>query len=94
MNILMALAVGYLVGAKTGGEDLDRLGRSLKALCQTDEFADVLAAGRAQLGHTLHTLAAIVEGESGPVPAEPTGDLVARVRHLVGRESPAARPAP
>ena len=50
MNILVALAVGYVVGAKTGGKDLDQLGRSLKALCETDEFADVVAAARAQVG--------------------------------------------
>ena len=50
MNVLVALAVGYLIGAKTGGKDLDQLGRSLKALCETDEFADVVAAARAQIG--------------------------------------------
>ena len=44
MKIVLALAVGYVVGAKTGGKDLDQLGGSLKALCETDEFADVVAA--------------------------------------------------
>ena len=84
MTILIALAVGYLVGAKTGGEDLDHLGRSLKALCQTDEFADVVDATRAQLGHTLREVAGIVSVE--PRLPETSGDLVAQVRHLVGHE--------
>ena len=84
MNILVALAVGYVVGAKTGGKDLDQLGRSLKALCETDEFSDVVAAGRAQLASTLRGLASIVDGERLPPAA--TGDLLARVRLLVGRE--------
>jgi hypothetical protein len=84
MSVLMALAIGYLVGAKTGGDDLDRLGRSLKALCETDEFADVVVAARAQAGHTLRELAAIVDGQRRS--PEAGADLVAQVRHLVGRD--------
>jgi hypothetical protein len=81
MSVFAALAVGYVMGAKTGGKDLDRLGRSLQALCQTDEFAEVVSATRAQMAGTLRELAAIVDG-GHPVP--PPGDLVARVRSLVG----------
>ena len=84
MNILIPLAVGYVVGAKTGGKDLDQLGRSLKALCDTDEFADVVSAARVQMATTLRELASIVDGKR---PSDATaGDLVARVRHLVGHE--------
>ena len=32
MNVFVAMAVGYLLGAKTGGEDFDQLGRSVKTL--------------------------------------------------------------
>ena len=84
MNILVALAVGYVVGAKTGGKDLDQLGRSVKALCETDEFSDVMAAGRAQLASTLRELASIVEG--GRLPPATSNDLLSRVRLLVGHE--------
>ena len=84
MKMLLALAVGYVIGAKTGGKDLDQLSRSLKALCETDEFADVVAAARAQVGSTLRELAAIADG--GQPATVPGGDLVARVRNLVGRE--------
>jgi hypothetical protein len=84
MSILVALAVGYLVGAKTGGKDLDELTRSLKALCETDEFADVVTAARAQAATTLRELAAVVDGQHG-LP-DTGGDLVARVRHLVGHD--------
>jgi hypothetical protein len=84
MNILVALAVGYIVGAKTGGKDLDQLGQSLKALCGTDEFADVVSAARAQMGSTLRELASIMDG--GQLRDASSGDLVARVRHLVDRE--------
>jgi|HubBroStandDraft_1064217.scaffolds.fasta_scaffold2061320_1 hypothetical protein len=84
MSVLLALAAGYLIGARTGGKDLDQLGRSLKALYGTDEFADVVTAARAQIGTTLHELAALIEGEHR-LPEE-GGDLVARVRHIVGRD--------
>jgi len=84
MKTFVALAVGYLVGARTGGKDLDQLSRSLKALCETDEFADVLAAARSQVGATLREVAAIIDGDR-PMP-EVEGDLVAKVRHLVGHD--------
>ena len=84
MKLVMALAAGYLIGARTGGKDLDQLGQSLKALCDTDEFADVVSAARSQMGSTLRELAAIVDGDR-PIP-EMNGDLVAKVRHLVGHD--------
>ena len=87
MNALVALALGYAIGAKTGGKDLDRLAQSLKALVGTDEFADVVTAARAQMGSTLRELAAVVDGERPDAAGTAfSGDLVARVRHLVGHE--------
>lgn len=84
MKIVVALAVGYLVGARTGGKDLDQLGQSLKTLCETDEFADVMSAARSQTGSTLRELAAIIDGNRKL--ADVNGDLVAKVRHLVGHD--------
>ena len=84
MKTLFALAAGYVIGAKAGGKDLDRLSRSLKSLYKTDEFADVVSAARAQIGSTLHELAAIVQGDQS-LP-DVGGDLVSTVRNLVGRD--------
>ena len=84
MKTLAALAAGYLIGAKAGGKDLDRLSRSLKSLYNTDEFAEMVSAARAQVGSTLHELAAMVEGNQH-LP-DVGGDLVATVRSLVGRD--------
>lgn len=84
MKILTALAVGYFVGAKTGGKDLDQLTQSLKALCETDEFADVVAAARSQVGRTLREIASVVDGDRAM--PEINGDLVAKVRNLVGQD--------
>jgi hypothetical protein len=82
VKLLAALAAGYLIGVKTGGKDLDQLGRSLKALSATDEFGDVVTAARTHVGSTLRDLAGIIEGEH-PIP-DLSGDLVTRVRGLVG----------
>jgi len=81
MSVFMALVVGYVMGAKSGGKELDQLRRSVKVLCQTEEFAGVVVATRAQIASTLRDLASIVD--PGPSLAE-TADLVSRVRHLVG----------
>jgi|HubBroStandDraft_1064217.scaffolds.fasta_scaffold839169_2 hypothetical protein len=81
MKVVLALAAGYLFGAKTGGKDLDQLGRSLKALCETDEFSDVVVATRAHLASSLRDLASMVDG--GERISAIGGDLVARVRSLV-----------
>jgi hypothetical protein len=81
--ILLALVVGYLVGAKTGGKDLDQLSGSLKALCETDEFSDVVSAARAQVASTLREVASVVDGDRRTAPAGT--DLVDRVKSLVGQ---------
>jgi hypothetical protein len=87
MKVLVALAVGYVLGARTAPEDFDEIIRSLRALRETDEFHDVLAGLRSHAAHTLRELATVVEsaghGSSDPASASTT-DLVERVRHLVG----------
>jgi hypothetical protein len=72
MSLFAALAIGYVAGAKTGGKNFEELTRSLRALKQTD----------AEVAAMLRRTASLVDRE----PARPTatGDLVARVRYLVG----------
>ena len=82
MGFFVALAVGYVVGARTGSKDLDQVGKALKALTASEEFADVVSAVRSHLGQTLRELAGMIEG---PPEELETGDLVDRVRHLIAR---------
>jgi hypothetical protein len=81
-NVFLALAVGYVIGAKTGRKELDQLSRSMTALLGTDEFADVVVSARAQFSSTLRELASMVDGDRH-IPEE-GGDVVARVKSLVG----------
>jgi hypothetical protein len=92
MIAFVALIVGYVIGAQAGNKDLDQVVSSLKALRDSDEFADVLSAVRTHVGHTLRGLAAVVEGEAEP-PAE-TGGLVERARHLACGVTPFTSPPP
>ena len=52
MGVLVALAVGYVVGARAGSKDLDQVTQALKALTASEEFADVVTAVRSHVGHT------------------------------------------
>ena len=81
VKTLAALAIGYIVGAKSGGKELDRLAKSLQALFETDEFADVVGAARAQVGMGLREIASLIDGQH-PAP-EGAADIVAKVRNLV-----------
>ena len=83
MGIFVALAVGYVVGAKTGSKDLDQLVKSLRALRESEEFADVVSAVRSHLGHTLREVAGVLEGGNAD---RESGDMVDRVRQLFGPE--------
>jgi hypothetical protein len=58
----------------------------LKAVRESDEFADLVSAARTHVGHTLREIASMVEGGSDD-DGEPTEnvDLVDRVRHIFGR---------
>jgi hypothetical protein len=84
MIAFVALVVGYVIGAQAGSKDLDQVVRSMKALRETEEFADVVSAVRSHVGHTLRELATMVDGEGEPT-AE-NGDLVDKVRHLFARD--------
>jgi hypothetical protein len=87
VGILAALAIGYFIGAKTGSKDLDQLTKSLKALAESDEFADVVAALRSHAGHTLRNLGDKIDGGGDPhVVSADAGDLVDTVRSLFGRD--------
>jgi hypothetical protein len=83
MSMLAGLAVGWVMGNRASREHVDDIVRSLKALTGTDEFADVVRAVRAHLGHTLRDLADVVEG-ARPAVAPAGSDLVDQVRELFG----------
>jgi hypothetical protein len=86
MKLVLALAAGYVLGARTGGEHFDEMVRSLRAIKDSEEFRDLMVSVRSQAGATLRELASVIERPSPAADADPAaaGDLVERVRHLAG----------
>jgi hypothetical protein len=86
MKVFLALAAGYVLGARTGSEHFDEVVRSLRAIKDSEEFHDLVSSVRSHAGATLRELATLVERPSaaGDDEAAIAGDLVERVRHLAG----------
>jgi hypothetical protein len=85
MGLLVAFAAGCFLGARAVREDLGDVKRSLQAVRASDEFHDLVAAMRSHAGQTLRHLADSLEGTGLDTDEMTPEDLVARVRHLMGR---------
>ena len=83
MKMILALAAGYVLGASAGSRDFEQLLDSVRAIRDSEEFNDFLAALRSHASHTLRELADMLErvGPESPV----SNDLVERVRQLAVR---------
>ena len=83
MKVLLALAAGYVLGARAGKREFDDLVSALQALRSSDEMQELLTALRSHASHSLRELADVLEGNRELELS--TDDLVERVRSLVGR---------
>ena len=88
---LVALASGYVLGARADKEDFDDVVQALRAVLDSEEVHDLVVTVRGHVGHALRNLADIVEQHqeaATSVRATATSvvgaDLVDRVRRLVG----------
>lgn len=84
MKVFLALAAGYVLGARTGSEHFEEVVRSLRAIKDSEEFRDLVGSVRNHAGATLRELAAMVDRPGTGAANAATGDLVERVRHLAG----------
>src|SRR5687768_8288991 len=64
MGYFFAMVIGYFIGARAGSKDLDQLSESVRALRESEEFGDLVAAARSHAGHTLRELAGLVDGSA------------------------------
>lgn len=83
MGIVLAFAVGYIVGANSGQESYRDVVESLRAVRQSEEFDGLVAAVRGHVGASLRQLADFVE-ESGHDDVAPAR-ILERVRTLMAR---------
>jgi hypothetical protein len=85
MGMLIAFGAGFVIGARTGKKDFDDLTTSLRALRDSQEFADVMAAARSHASHGLRELASVLDGAGSDADGE-SADVVTRVKVLFGRD--------
>jgi hypothetical protein len=88
---LVALATGYVLGARADKEDFDDVMQALRAVLDSEEVHHLLVTVRGHAGHALRNLADIVEQHQESVTSPRAtatavvgADLVDRVRSLIG----------
>ena len=87
MGLVMAFAMGYVVGARGGNEGLDEVIRSLRAIRDSPEMKDLVEAVRAHVGYTLRELASRMDDDERlDLDLDGEGDLVDQVRRLTQRD--------
>jgi hypothetical protein len=82
MAVLVAFAVGYVMGARGGSEGFDEVVRATAAIRESEEARGFVAAARSHLGHTLRELASRLDEGGEAEPDEPPTDLLEQVRSL------------
>lgn len=80
MGIVLAFAVGYVVGARSGTRGYDEVVSSLKAVRDSEEFQAFLAAMRSHVSFTLQDLSVRIGDGDQPLTMQ---DVLDRVRGLV-----------
>lgn len=85
MGVLLAWAMGYVVGARSGVHDFDDVRRALKELRDSDEARDLWSVIRGHIAHALKSAAALME-QAEPPSVEMANDLVERVKLIMRRD--------
>jgi hypothetical protein len=81
MEMLLAFAVGFVLGGHGGSRDRRDVTDSFGTIRDSEEVAAFVMLARAQVGRTLRDVAKMVDGNESETPTTP--DLVDRVRQLV-----------
>ncbi len=84
MGVLLAWALGYVVGARSGVHDFDDVARALKELRESDEARDLWSVVRSHAAHALRSAAEMLE-QPEPPGAQMATDLVERVKLMMRR---------
>jgi len=87
MGVLLAWAVGYVVGAQAGAKGFDDVVRALKEVHDSEEAHGLWLVVRSHLAHALRSTAEMLEATPvSPVAASnQSSDVVDRVRLLMRR---------
>ncbi len=85
MGILLAFAVGYVVGVKAGRQGLEEIVAAIKDIRASDEFAAMVNTLRSHVSHALRDAGELVGDEGRTIDMDDVfEDVVARARRLAG----------
>ncbi|HWW54097.1 MAG TPA: hypothetical protein VNY84_10020 [Acidimicrobiales bacterium] len=87
MGVLLAFAVGYVIGARAGSQDFDDVVKAVNEIRQSEEFNGFLSALRSHVSHTLRDVANVIDETR--VESVNSQDLVDHVKQLIRRQLPA-----
>jgi hypothetical protein len=82
MGILLAFAVGFVVGGRGGAQDFNDVIQAVRDLSDSEEFHGLLGVLRQHGAHMLRSAADLLEGAAMPNMEEGTG-IADRVRLLM-----------
>jgi hypothetical protein len=85
--VLLAFAVGYVIGARAGSQDFDDVVKAVNEIRQSEEFNGFLSALRSHVSHTLRDVANVIDETR--VESVNSQDLVDHVKQLIRRQLPA-----
>ena len=83
MELVLAFLIGWAAGAKGGEQGFQDVADAARALRQSDEFRDLLAALRSHLAATLRALAGVISSTPGTDEETDAQSVVSRVLRLV-----------
>jgi hypothetical protein len=87
VGVLLAFAVGYVIGARAGSQDFDDVVKAVNEIRQSEEFNGFLSALRSHVSHTLRDVANVIDETR--VESVNSQDLVDHVKQLIRRQLPA-----
>ena len=82
MGILLAFAVGFVVGGRGGAQDFNDVIQAVRELRDSEEFHGLLGVLRQHGAHMLRSAADLLDGPTMPHTEEGT-DIADRVRLLM-----------
>jgi len=83
MGIMLAFAVGWVMGSRGGRRGFEDVVDALQAVGESDEFHGLLDATKSHVGFALKEIASQLTGESEELPG--VDDVLTRVRSMMGR---------
>lgn len=85
MGILLAFAVGYVVGVKAGSQGLEEIVSAIKDIRASEEFAAMVGTLRSHVSKALRDVGEVVGDDQRTIDMDGVlEDVVARARRLAG----------